>query len=455
MSELFRLIHAKKATHPIVLLCRVLKVARSSYYAWREGEGARRARQAADDTLAHEHIASRHTYGVPRIHAAWRRLGRRVNRKRVARLMRERDIRGVTRRTRRSLTRPDVKAKPTPDLIGRHFHAKRPRTKLVGDITYLPTAAGWLYVACWLDLATRGVVGYVIAGQHRAELVVDALDMAHGRGGLEPGCVFHCDRGSEATSAQFRERIGKFGLWQSSGRTGSCFDNAAAESFWALLKEEIGTRIWPDRATARAEVFNCIETFYNRRRLRKHKTCGYLTPGRDQAAASARPRGITITCPRSRGDVNPKLTHTVGRTVDAGTGAAPSGSQMLELCPVCSLQAQLPQFLHEVRRAPGREADRSLVEVRLQQMRDVGTGHQRSPQLPLVGELVPLRGLLQQVFADTIRSSVTTQGTFNRHLAAHRSSYDSYCQEFTLPALLGVRTLLRALDEAKAQPGGG
>jgi len=282
VSELCRFIHAEKANYPIVVLCRVLHVARSSYYAWREGEAARHARQAADDALAHEitvlHVASRRTYGVPRIHAGLRRLGRRVNRKRIARVMRERDIRGVTRRKRRSLTRPDKKAKPAPDLIGRDFHAERPGTKLVGDITYLPTAEGWLYLACWLDLATREVVGYAMADHHRAEPVVDALDMAYGRGNLEPGCVIHSDRGSEYTSTQFCDRIRELGLRNSCGRTGSCFDNAAAESFWALLKEEIGTRIWPDRATARAEVFTFIETFYNRRRLRKHKTFGYLTP---------------------------------------------------------------------------------------------------------------------------------------------------------------------------------
>ncbi|MFK0239166.1 DDE-type integrase/transposase/recombinase [Streptomyces vinaceus] len=127
-------------------------------------------------------------------------------------------------------------------------------------------------------MATREVVGYAMADHHHAELVVDALDMAHGRGGLKPGCVIHSDRGSQYTSAQFRQRIGKFGLRQSCGCTGSCFDNAAAESFWALLKEKIGTRTWPDRATARAEAFSFIETFYNRRRLRKHRTFGYLTP---------------------------------------------------------------------------------------------------------------------------------------------------------------------------------
>lgn len=207
-----------------------------------------------------------------------RRLGRRVNRKRIARVTRERDIRGVTRRRHRSLTRPDAKAKPAPDLIGRDFHAARPGTRLVGDITYLPTAEGWLHLARWLDLATREVVGYAMADHHRAELVVDALDMAHGRGGLEPGCVIHSDCGSEYTSAQFAHRITELGLRQSCGRTGSCSDNAAAESFRTLLKEEIGTRTWPDRATARAEVFTFIETFYNRRRLRKHKTFGYLTP---------------------------------------------------------------------------------------------------------------------------------------------------------------------------------
>ncbi|WNI21414.1 IS3 family transposase [Streptomyces sp. ITFR-16] len=158
MSELHRLIHAEKANYPVMMLCRVLHVARSSYYAWREGEAARQARRAADDALAHKitllHVASRKTYGLPRIHAELRRLGRRVNRKRVARVMGERDIRGVTRRNQRTLTRPDAKAKPAPDLIGCHFHAERPGTKLVGDITYLPTAEGWHYLACWLDLAT-------------------------------------------------------------------------------------------------------------------------------------------------------------------------------------------------------------------------------------------------------------------------------------------------------------
>ncbi|MFK4268768.1 IS3 family transposase [Streptomyces milbemycinicus] len=282
MSEVYRFIAAEKATYPVALLCRVLGVARSSFYAWLEAEEARQARELADTALLHEitviHLSSKGAYGVPRVHAELRRLGRAVNRKRVERLMREHGIAGVTRRRRRSLTRPDKQARQAPDLLGRDFTAARPGTRLVGDITYLPTREGWLYLACWLDLATREVVGYAMADHHRAELVVDALRMAHGRGNLEPGCIMHSDRGSEYTSAELRSAISALGLRQSTGRTGSCFDNAAAESFWAVLKEEIGTRIWPDRATARAEVFAFVETFYNRRRLRKHPHFGYLTP---------------------------------------------------------------------------------------------------------------------------------------------------------------------------------
>ncbi|MFB7216627.1 IS3 family transposase [Streptomyces sp. NPDC056255] len=278
---MYTFIEAEKTTHGVAFLCRLLKVTRSSFYAWLAAAKARAARKAADQDLVHEitviHAASRHTYGVPRIHAELRRLGRAVNRKRVARLMREHCIQGVTRHKRRSLTRRGKKARPAPDLIGRDFHAEVPGTKLVGDITALPTSEGWLYLACWLDLATREVVGYSMADHHRADLVVDALKMAAGRGRPRPGCIAHSDRGSEYTSSQFRSEIGELGLQQSCGRTGSCFDNAAAEISWALLKEEIGTRIWPDRATARAEVFDFIETFYNRRRLRKHKVFGYLT----------------------------------------------------------------------------------------------------------------------------------------------------------------------------------
>ncbi|WP_330278833.1 IS3 family transposase [Streptomyces sp. NBC_00056] len=282
MTAVYAFIEAEKTTHNVALLCRLLQVVRSSFYAWRAGEQARRAKQAADDALAHEitvlHIASRRTYGVPRIHAGLRRLGHRVNHKRIERVMRERRIMGVTRRRRRGLTRPAKRAVPAVDLLGRDFTATAPGMRLVGDITFIATAEGWLYLATWLDLATREIVGYSMADHHRATLVVDALAMAAGRGRLRPGCIARSDRGSEYTSEELRGQIRKLGLRQSVGRTGSCFDNAAAESFFAVLKEEIGTRTWPDRATARAEIFAFIETFYNRKRLRKHPGWGYLTP---------------------------------------------------------------------------------------------------------------------------------------------------------------------------------
>ncbi|MFD8386728.1 DDE-type integrase/transposase/recombinase [Streptomyces sp. NPDC059679] len=208
------------------------------------------------------------------------RLGRAVNRKRVEQLMREHGIAGVTRRRRRSLTRPDKQARPAPDPLGRDFTAARPGTRLVGDITDLPTREGWLYLACWLDLATREVVGYAMADHHRAELVVDALRMAHGRDNLEPGCIMHSDHLNPPNTPPPNcvLRYARWVLVGAPAATGSCFDNAAADSFWAVLTEEIGTRLWPDRATARAEVFTFVETFYNRRRLRKHPHFGYLTP---------------------------------------------------------------------------------------------------------------------------------------------------------------------------------
>lgn len=265
----------------MTLLCRTLGVHRSAYYLWEASRAARLAVLRAEELLAAEialiHAASRGAYGAPRVHAELRRRGRQVNRKKVERIMRERGIAGITRR-RRGLSRPERKAVFAPDLIGRDFTAIRPGMRIVGDITYLPTEQGWLYLACWMDLATREIVGWSMAEHHRAELVIDALRMAVGRGGLEPGCIAHSDRRSEYTSAGFRAVIAQLGLRQSMGRTGSCYDNAACESLWAVLKEEIGTRTWPDQASARTEVFEFIEAFYNRKRLRRHPEFGYLTP---------------------------------------------------------------------------------------------------------------------------------------------------------------------------------
>ncbi|MEW2042224.1 IS3 family transposase, partial [Streptomyces sp. NPDC005534] len=291
VGTLCRFIDAEKAAernpggYSVALLCRVMGINRSSYYAWLAARPAAAERQGAEDELTQEireireiHASSRGAYGAPRVHAALRRKGRAINRRKVERIMRERDICGVTRRRRRHLTRQDTKAAPAPDLVGHDFTATRPGTKLVGDITYLPTIQGWWYLATVIDLATREVIGYAMADHHRAELVTDALKMAAGRGGLKPGCIMHSDRGSEYTSGEFRKELGQLNLRQSMGRTGICYDNAAAESFFGLLKAEIGTTVWESKETARADVFRFIEVEYNRTRLRKHPEFGYLTP---------------------------------------------------------------------------------------------------------------------------------------------------------------------------------
>jgi putative transposase len=266
----------------VALLCRVLEIGRSAYYAWLAARPAAAVRQAAEDELVQEirviHAGSRGAYGAPRVTAKLRRAGRRINRKKVERIMRERDIRGITRRRRRHLTEQDTKAAPAPDLVGRDFTADEPGRKLVGDITYLPTLAGWWYLATVIDLATREVIGYAMADHHRAELVVDAMKTADLRGELKPGCIMHTDRGSEYTSGEFRQQIRELGLRQSMGRTGICYDNAAAESFFGLLKAEIGTTVWESHEAARADVFRFIEVEYNRTRLRKHPEFGYVTP---------------------------------------------------------------------------------------------------------------------------------------------------------------------------------
>jgi transposase InsO family protein len=283
-----RFIDAEKAAedrsdgYSVALMCRVMGINRSTYYAWLASQPSAAERRRAEDELAGEireiHATSRGAYGVPRVHAELRRKGHAINRKKVERIMRERDIRGITRRRRRHLTRQDTKAAPAPDLVGRDFTAEKPGTKLVGDITYLATIEGWWYLATVIDLATREVIGYAMADHHRAELVTDALGMAAGRGALQPGCIMHADRGSEYTSGEFRREIRKLDLRQSMGRTGICYDNAAAESFFGLLKAEIGTTVWESHEAARADVFRFIEVEYNRTRLRKHPEFGYLTP---------------------------------------------------------------------------------------------------------------------------------------------------------------------------------
>lgn len=279
MTSRYRFISAHRAEYGVTRLCRVLAVRRQGFYEYLDAAPARAEREQAEDALAAEitaiNAAHRRSYGSPRITVELRRRGRQVNRKKVERIMRQRGIVGWTRRRRRSLTKADVSAPPAPDLLRRDFTARAPGEKFVGDITYLPTAEGWLYLATVIDLHSREVAGHAMAEHMRADLACDAIDLAAGRGLTHPNAVFHSDRGSQYGSARFRATLTRHQIRASMGRTGSCFDNAAAESFFATLKTEIGTTVWPTRQAAREAVFAYL-AYYNTNRL--HSTLGYRTP---------------------------------------------------------------------------------------------------------------------------------------------------------------------------------
>jgi transposase InsO family protein len=260
-------------------MCRLLGVPRSSFYAWRH--------RAESITAAHRREllvlvraafeAGRGAYGCRRVTAALNRDGHRCSVGLTAGLMREAGLRACQPRAYKRTTVPGEEPVISPDLIGRDFTAPGPGKKLVGDITYLRTGEGWLYLATVIDLATRMVVGWQLAGHMRTSLVTDALDMAIGSGHAPPGAIFHSDKGAQYRSADFARFCQVSGIATSVGRTGVCWDNAAAESFFGTLKNEMYYRqAFPTRAAARSAVADYIEIFYNRRRL--HSTLGYRTP---------------------------------------------------------------------------------------------------------------------------------------------------------------------------------
>jgi putative transposase len=195
--------------------------------------------------------------------------------------MRQNGIAGVTRRKRRCLTKPDADAAAVADLIRREFTAPMPGLELIGDITCLRTAEGWLYLATVLDLCSKEVLGYAIAPHMRASLAVDAITAAHRTGLVAGNAIMHTDRGSQYHSRTYRNALRRLGIRQSTSRTGSCLDGAAAESFFATIKTEIGVESWPDRTTARRDIEAWI-TVYNERRL--HSSLGYRTPAETRIA---------------------------------------------------------------------------------------------------------------------------------------------------------------------------
>jgi putative transposase len=259
-------------------MCRILGVSPSGYYAWDHRPPSRRRIEDEKLTLAIKewHAQSRGTYGAPRILEDLREQGWRVGRKRVARLMRAAGLRGVCRRKWVTTTVRDLRVRPAEDLVHRQFAATAPDQLWVADITYIPTWAGFLYLAIVLDIFNRRVVGWAMATHLRTELVLDALEMALGR--RRPlNVVHHSDQGCQYTSIAFGKRCREAGVRPSMGSVGDCFDNAAAESFFATLECELLDRTkFRSQAEARLAVFDFIEGFYNTRR--RHSSLGYLSP---------------------------------------------------------------------------------------------------------------------------------------------------------------------------------
>lgn len=259
-------------------MCDLLGVSTSGFYAWRKREpSARDRRDNKLSQLIHDiHEASRGTYGSPRVHAELQALGERVGRKRVARLMREAGLKGVSRRkTPTTTTRKDTD-RPAPDLVDRDFEADGLNQLWVADITYVPTATGYTYLAVVLDAYSRRVIGWAMADHLRTELVVDALEMAVEQRDADK-VIHHSDQGCQYTSVEFGKRCRKTGVRPSMGSVGDCYDNALCESFFATLECELIERTdFADSAEAHRQLFDYIEGWYNP--SRRHSSIDYLSP---------------------------------------------------------------------------------------------------------------------------------------------------------------------------------
>ena len=288
----YRFVEREKAVFPVTRMCRVLGVSPSGFWAWsRRPPSARACSDAALTAIIREiHTDSRGTYGMPRIHAELRFSGTRCSRKRVARLMRAAGLEGVHRRRFVRTTVRDRDTASAPDLVNRSFSATRPNELWVADITYLPTWQGFLYLAAVIDVFSRRVVGWAMAGHLRTELILNAIDMAITRRQPDAGLVHHSDRGTQYTSIAFGLRCREAGIAVSMGSVGDAYDNAMAESFFASLETELIDRSsWRTRADARLAVFDYIEAFYNPRR--RHSGLGYLSPA--EFERRYRPESIT------------------------------------------------------------------------------------------------------------------------------------------------------------------
>jgi len=276
----FKFIRDHADRWPIRLMCRVLEVSASGYYAWRHRPESARAR--ANRTLLDDvwrlHTEHRGRYGSPRMHAALRAQGRTASRGRVERLMRRHNIRALAGRGFRPCTTDSRHSLPiAPNLLKQEFVAAAANRIWLADITYIATGEGWLYLAAVLDLATRKIIGWSMRDHMRTELPLTALIMAAQRQRPAAGLICHSDRGSQYASEAYGKQLIAMKAKPSMSRTACCYDNAPMESFFHTLKVElVHQRRWATREEARRDLFAYIEGYYNRRRI--HSALGYRTP---------------------------------------------------------------------------------------------------------------------------------------------------------------------------------
>jgi len=291
----YALIDEEKTHHQVSLMARVLGVSRSGYYAWKRGPSERRTEDAKLKVLIVKiHSASSGIYGAPRIHAELAQAyGIRVGKKRVARLMRELGIEGVSRRGKRKAKKSEPEMPAAPDLVKRDFSATRPDELWIADITYIPTWEGCLFLAAIVDVFTKRCCGWSMRGDLTADLVIDALGMAVTLRKPGKGTIHHSDRGSQYGSLAFGKTLRESGIIPSMGSKGDPYDNAAMESFMATIKTELIYRnSFKTRDEARLAIFRYIEGFYNP--VRRHSALGYKSPAEYERMFYAADEAVVI-----------------------------------------------------------------------------------------------------------------------------------------------------------------
>lgn len=276
----FAFIAEHLGTMPADVVCGVLDVSRSGYYAWLERPESSRSRRRAELAvkISTVHAENRGVYGSPRIFKALRSEGHAVSENTVAKVMRSEGLRGKVKRKYVPCTTDSAHAQPiAPNVLDRQFNADKPNRKWAGDITYIPTDEGWLYLAGVIDLHSRRIVGWSMADHMQTDLVADALSMALARRQPAAGLLHHSDRGVQYASDAYQKMLSDNGIEVSMSGKGDCWDNAVMESFWATLKTElVHHERYATREQARRSIFEYIEVFYNRKRL--HSSLGYVSP---------------------------------------------------------------------------------------------------------------------------------------------------------------------------------